>query len=388
MNREGALNSLKVLDMGRVLAGPLCTAILGDMGADVVKLESLAGDMARTSMPLGGYFAAFNRSKRGVTLNLKSEKGREIFLKLIKEVDVVVENFRPGVMKKLGLDYNLLKEINPGLIYAAVSGYGQEGPYSQRAGLDPAAQAMSGIMSVTGFPGSSSVRCGASICDVMAGLHAAIGILAALHYRTLTGEGQMIDVSLCDAGVVGMSSVFQQYLTTGEVPSKLGNGYLAYSPGGCYQAADGEVVINGAQWEMFCKSIEREDLLENPDYAEVADRVKYRDRLDAIINEWTETKTVAEVLDIITKNRNVAAPVLNVKQVVEDEHIGGVRNMFTTVHLEGFGEVKITNQCIKMSETPAKVFDPPAIGQHNLEVYRSLGYTEEEIGKLKDEYII
>lgn len=388
MMREGALKNIKVLDLGRVLAGPLCSAILGDLGADVVKLESLQGDLARTSMPLGGYFAVFNRSKRGITLNLKSEKGKAIVRKLVREVDVVVENFRPGVMKKLGLDYDRLKEINPGLIYAAVSGYGQEGPYSQRAGLDPAAQAMSGIMSVTGFPGSPSVRCGASICDVMAGLHAVIGILAALNHRTLTGKGQMIDVSLCDAGVVGMSSVFQQYLTTGEIPSKLGNSYVAYSPGGCYQAADGEVVINGAQWEMFCKAIEREDLLADPDYKEVADRVKNRDKLDEIINAWTGTRTVAQVLDIITKNKNVAAPVLNVNQVVADEHIGGVRNMFTTVHLEGFGDVKITNQCIKMSETPAEVSDPPSMGQHNSEIYRSLGFTEEEIGQLREEHVI
>ncbi|MCC8025897.1 MAG: CoA transferase [Clostridium sp.] len=388
MIREGALKNIKVLDMGRVLAGPLCSAILGDFGADVVKLESTDGDMARTSMPLGGYFAAFNRSKRGITLNLKTEKGRKIFLELVKDADVLVENFRPGVMKKLGLDYSRLKEVNPGLIYAAVSGYGQEGPYSQRAGLDPAAQAMSGIMSVTGFPGSDSARCGASVCDVMAGMHAVIGILAALNYRTMTGEGQMIDVSLCDAGVVGMSSVTQQYLTTGEIPSKLGNGYVAYSPGGCYKASDGEVVVNGAQWELFCKSIGREDLLDNPEYAEVAGRVKNRDKLDAIINEWTGTKTVAEVVDIITRNRNVAAPVLNVAQVVNDAHIGGVRNMFTTVHLEGFGDIKITNQCIKMSATPARLSDPPAIGQHNQEVYKELGYTEEELEQLREEHVI
>ncbi len=388
MNREGALKNINVLDMGRVLAGPLCSAILGDLGADVVKLESTDGDLARTSLPLGGYFAAFNRSKRGITLNLKREKGREIFLKLVEKADILVENFRPGVMKKLGLDYSRLREINPGLIYAAVSGYGQEGPYSQRAGLDPAAQAMSGIMSVTGFPGSDSARCGASVCDVMAGLHAVIGILAALHHRALTGEGQMIDVSLCDAGVVGMSSVTQQYLSTGQIPTKLGNGYVAYAPGGCYRALDGEVVVNGANWEAFCKSIEREDLLENPDYESVTNRVRNRAHLDAIINEWTGTKTVDQVVEIITKNRNVAAPVLNVEQVVKDEHIAGVRNMFTTVNLEGYGNVKITNQCIKMSGTPARVSDPPAMGQHNLEIFKSLGYTEEEIGQWKEEKVI
>ena len=388
MNREGALKNIKVLDMGRVLAGPFCSAILGDLGADVIKLEDLKGDMARTSLPIGGYFAAFNRSKRGITLNLKSEKGKDIFLKLVKDVDVLVENFRPGVMKKLGLSYETLRDINPRLIYAAVSGYGQDGPYSQRAGLDPVAQAMSGIMSVTGFSGNDSVRCGASICDVMAGMHAVIGILAALNYRNLTGKGQMIDVSLCDAGVVAMASVNQQYLTTKSIPGKLGNGYLAYAPGGCYKAVDGEVVINGVNWEAFCKTIGREDLLCVPGYEEVSNRVKDREKIDSIINEWTSKRTVAEVVEIMNANKLVAAPVLNVEQVVNDEHIAGVRNMFTEVHLEGFGDVRITNQCIKLSATPAQVSDPPAMGQHNNDVYGVLGLTAEEIEQLKVEHVI
>lgn len=385
---KGALSNIKVLDMGRVLAGPFCSAMLGDFGADVIKIEAMEGDLARISMPLGGYFAAFNRSKRGISLNLKSEKGKEIFLKLVKEADVLVENFRPGVMKKLGLGYEMLREINSGLIYAAVSGYGQEGPYSQRPGLDPAAQAMSGVMSVTGFPGADSARCGASICDVMAGMNAVIGILAALNYRNMTGEGQMIDVSLCDAGVVAMSSVNQQYLSTGQIPTRLGNGYVAYAPGGCYRALDGEVVLNGARWEDFCRTIEREDLLEMPQFKTVPDRVKNRDELDSIITEWTSTRKVADIVELFLKNRNVAAPVFNVEQVVNDEHIAGARNMFTTINLEGFGEVKITNNCVKMSLTPAKVTDAPAFGQHNKEVMAALGYTDEEIQQLHEEKVI
>jgi crotonobetainyl-CoA:carnitine CoA-transferase CaiB-like acyl-CoA transferase len=384
---EGALKNIKVLDMGRVLAGPICTAMLGDLGADVIKIEDLGGDKARNSLPEGGYFAAFNHSKRGVTLNLKSEKGREIFCKLIKEADVVVENFRPGVMKKLGLDYEYLKTINPGLIYAAVSGFGQEGPYSQRAGYDPVAQGMSGIMSVTGFPGNDSVRCGASICDVMAGMQAVIGILAALNYRTLTGEGQKIDVALIDMGVVAMSSVNQVYLSNGTVPGKMGNGYAAGAPGGCYKTSDGEAVL-APNWEKLCGLMDRKDLLENPLYADRVSRVKNRVALDEIVTEWTKTMTTEELVNLFLENKMVAGPVFNVEQVVNDEHIAGVRNMFTTVNLEGYGEIKITNQTVKLSKTPAVVKNPPALGQHNLEVYTSLGYTEEEVNEMKKEGVI
>lgn len=385
---NGALNNIKVLDLGRVLAGPLCSAMLGDFGADVIKIEAKEGDLGRISMPIGGYFAAFNRSKRDITLNLKSDEGKEIFKKLVKSADVVVENYKPGVMKKLGLDYDTLKEINPGLIYAAISGYGQEGPYSHRPGLDPAAQAMSGIMSVTGFPGNDSSRCGASLCDVMAGMNAVIGILLALNYRNLTGKGQMIDVSLCDAGVVAMSSVTQQYLSTGKVPQKLGNGYVAYSPGGCYKALDGEVVLNGAKWEAFCKTIEREDLLEMPEYRTIPDRVKNRPQLDAIISAWTATRKVNDIVDAMLSAGNVAAPVFDVAQVVNDPHIAGVRNMFTQINLEGYGPVKITNNAVKMSLTPAEVSDAPALGQHNLEVMKELGYTEAEVRQLIEKNII
>jgi len=385
MNKTGALQNIKVLDMGQVQAGPMCSAILGDMGADVVKLEAKTGDIARGSLPAGGYFAVFNRSKRGITLDLK--KGKDVFLKIVEEVDVIVENFRPGVMKRLGLDYEELKKINPKLIYAAISGFGQVGPYSQRGGLDPIAQGMSGIVSVTGSPGRPPVRCGAAICDAMAGMNAAIGILAALNYRNLTGEGQMIDVALVDVGVAALSSVNQVYLSTGVVPTRLGNEVMASAPGGCYKTSDGEVLLY-PYWKPLCEQMGRQDLFEDPKYATLSDRDKNREELNGIIEEWTKTKTVDEVVTMFADKQGAVGPIFNLEQVVNDPHIAGVRNMFTEVNLEGFGKVKITNQNIKMSGTPPSVSDPPGLGQHNDEFYKSLGYTEDQIKEMEEKGII
>lgn len=207
---KGALTGIRVLDLGRVLSAPFCAAMLGDMGAEVIKIEQPeVGDDSRNFAPrindVSAYYINFNRSKKGITLDLK--KGKEIFLRMVKEADVVVENFRPGVMKKLGLDYEALSKVNPKIVYAAISGFGQTGPYAGRAGYDTMAQAMSGIMSITGWPDTPPTRSGASVADVMGGLQAVIGILAALRHRDNTGRGQMVDISLVDVSVVGLSSV-------------------------------------------------------------------------------------------------------------------------------------------------------------------------------------
>lgn len=391
MEKQGALSGIKVLDMGRVQAGPLSAAILGDFGAEVLKLEiPETGDSSRQTLPEGGYFAAFNRSKKGITLDLK--KGREVFLRLVKDVDVLIENFRPGVMDGMGLGYDDLKEINPGLIYLAISGFGQEGPYSMRAGFDPVAQGMSGIMSVTGAQDGRAVRCGAAVCDSMAGMNGALGVLAALQARNRTGMGQKIDVALVDVGVAAMSSVNQVYLSDGIVPARRGNGYAAAAPGGCYRASDGEVILasigSDKGWKILCELMGRMDLWDHPDYRDKRSRVKNSAALDEIIEAWSMTKTTSELTDMFLKKKMVVGPVFTVDQVVHDPHIAGVRDMFTTVNLEGFGEIKITNQCIKMSGTPAQVTDPPALGQHNHEVYASLGYTEEEISSMRANGVI
>ncbi len=390
-----ALAGLKVLDMGRVLAAPFCTAMLADLGADVIKLETPGkGDDSRINLPKQNgestYFVNFNRSKRGITLNLKT--GREVFLKLIKEVDVLVENFRPGVMAKLGLDFETLHEVNPRLIYAAVSGFGQTGPYSQRAGFDPVAQALSGMMSITGYPDRPPVRCGASVADVMAGMHATIGILAALQYRNATGHGQFIDASLVEAAIVGMSSVNQVYLTTGEVPTRQGNGYTACAPGGCYKAQGGEVALlamGNKSWETLCDVIGRRDLLERPEFATNDERVKNKPELDRLIGEATEQMPIDDLVDRLLAAKMPVSPIYDIARVAKDPHMQGDRKVFTEVEHPTLGAVKITNQPFKMSETNPHVRGPsPLLGQHNIEIYGSLGYSEAEIKELADSGII
>jgi formyl-CoA transferase len=391
MDNNGALAGIKVLDMGRVLAAPFCAAILADMGASVIKIEAPGvGDDARYNLPIGGYFENFNRGKQGITLDLK--KGKEIFLKLVQDADILVENFRPGVMDKLGLGYETLKQVNPRLIYAAVSGFGQNGPYSQKAGYDPLAQAMCGIMSVTGFEGDRPVRCGASVCDILGGINAAVGVLAALHYRNITGKGQMIDVALVDVGVVALSSVTQVYLSEGKIPQAMGNGYVAGSPGGCYEAADGDFMLVGSSdknWEKICNSIGHPEYITASEFCNKNVRNKNRKLVDSVINEWTRTRTVDELVKHFSELKMACGPVLNVEQVVNDPHIGGAREMFTTIDHPELGQVKITNQGIKMSETPPRVrSSSPLLGQHNIEVLTALGYSQNEIDSFKEQGFI
>lgn len=378
----GALDGLKVLDMGRVQAAPFSAAILADMGADVIKLEMPGvGDESRSYNPPGVYFSAFNRSKRGITLDLK--KGKDVFFRLIKNVDVLIENFRPGVMQKLGFGYDVLKEMNPQLIYAAISGYGQNGPYKSRACYDPIAQAMSGLMSITGFADSEPVRCGAAVCDIMAGLNATIGILAALQFRNRTGHGQMIDISLCDSSIVSMTSVIELYLSQGIIPGRNGNGYAAWAPGGCYQAKDGyfSMSANGEKgWRFLCETMGKPELYNHPDYSNVMDRIKNRAELDRIINKWTEDKTVDYLVGLFLDAGLPAAPVMNIAQVVNDEHFSKARNMFAEIDDPAGGKVTLINSAIKMSETPPFICSPaPALGADNREVYKELGYSDEEI---------
>lgn len=385
VKKGSALEGIKVLDLGRVIAGPFCAAILADLGAEVIKVEApVYGDNARDNMPkidgVSTYYVNFNRSKKGITLNFK--KGKDIFLRMVKEADIIIENFRPGVMEKLGLGYEELKKINPGLIYASVSGFGQDGPYAERAGYDPVAQAMSGVMSVTGWPGQSPTRCGASFVDIMAGLNATIGILSALQYRNKTGMGQMIDISLQDVGIVSLASVSQVFLTDRVVPERRGNGYTAGAPGGTYKCKDGYVItmaLGDKAWVKFCKTLGKEDLLEVERFKENASRVENYLELDGIIEEWTATKTVNEVVEILLASGLPAGPILDIGQVYNDEHVN-YREMFTSVNHPEVGEIEITNQGIKMSETSPYVRGcSPLLGEHNREIYKHLGFSDEEI---------
>lgn len=393
--KGSALEGIKVLDLGRVIAGPFAATLLADMGAEVIKVEMPGvGDNARDNLPMKNgestYFMNFNRSKKGITLDIK--KGKNLFLQMVKEVDVIIENFRPGVMEKLGLGYETLKEVNPGLIYASVSGFGQTGPYSKRAGYDPIAQAMSGLMSINGWPDSPPLRAGASIADILGGTNAALGILAALYYRNLTGVGQLVDISLLDSTIVSLASVSQLYLTDRTMPQRRGNGYVAGAPGGSYKCKDGYVIflaLGDSAWLKLCKTIGRKDLLEDERFMTNQLRVQNYIELDEIMNDWTKDKEVNEVVELFLSVGLPAGPIFDMEQVYNDPHIMGDREMFTKINHPIVGEVEVTNQAIKMSETsPFVRSSSPLLGEHNEEVYKSFGFSEEQIEEFKQNNII
>lgn len=393
---ESALQGIRVLDMGRVLATPSAGALLGDLGAEVIKLEQPGtGDDSRNFAPMKNgvscYYKNFNRSKKGITLDLK--KGKEVLLELVKNVDVLIENFRPGTMEKLGLGYDVLKEVNPKLIYGSISGFGATGPYKNRAGYDTMSQAWSGVMSITGWPESDPVRCGASFGDVMGGLNLVIGVLAALRYRDQTGKGQKIDISLTDGCVVAEASMMQVYLSTGKVPTKNGNRYTSSAPGGGYHTKDGYMVINGSApkfWAILCHTMGRPDLIEDERFKTNALRVQNRPELDAIVEAWTMTMTTDEVIDLLLPKGFACAPILSLDQVVANEQIGGARNMFPEIDDPEVGPMRFTNSAVKMSETMPEIrCHAPRLGEHNEEIYSSvLGYSEEKIQAMKASGII
>ena len=397
--KGSVLEGVKVLDMGRVLSGPMCTSILADMGADVIKIESLNGDDSRASLPKKDgysiYYLNFNRSKRGITLDLKAPKGKEIFTKLIKQSDVVVENFRAGVMAKLGFSYEDCAKINPGIIFASISGFGQKGPYANRAGFDPIAQAMSGIMSVTGAPGQKRVRAGASIGDVMAAQNTALAIVAALRHRDRTGRGQAIDVALTDVCIIGLSSMNIVYLTNGTVPEPIGNGYAASAPGDSYPTKDGDdkiVITTGtshSMWLNLCDVLGHPEWKEAPEFLTNDDRVKNKPKLNAAIGEVTRQMDTNELVDKLLAAGLAVGPVYNIKQVAEDEHFQAYREMFAEVDDPQIGKIKINNQSFKMSETTPYIRgSAPGLGQHNNEVLKELGYTEKEIAEFGEMKVI
>jgi len=395
--RGSALEGLKVLDLGRVIAAPFAAAILADLGADVIKVEMPGvGDDARDNLPkkngVSTYFINFNRSKRGVTLDLK--RGREILLRMVEKTDVVLENFRPGVMKRLALDYDELRKVNPSIIVASISGFGQEGPYALRAGYDPLAQAMSGIMSVTGYPSTPPVRAGASITDVLAGEAAVIAVLAAVRHRDATGEGQYIDVALLDSALVGMQSVTQAYLTDkSTVPTRRGNAYVAGAPGGAYHCKGDKFVVTLAlgdkAWHKIVDVLGRPDLLDDPRFLTNELRVENYEELDAIVDQWSSNHTIDEAIEQLSAVGLPAGPVMDLEEVYNDEHIRTYRDMFTTVEHPEIGDVEITNVGIHMTKTnPYVRACAPTLGQHNREVYGQLGLTEDEIVGLEAEGII
>ena len=396
--KEGLLTGVIVIDLTRVLAGPYCSMLLADMGATVYKLEQPGvGDDSRTMGPFinnkSVYYANFNRDKIGCTLNLKSEEGKALFRKMVEKADIVLENYRPGTMEKLGLGYEELRKIKPSLVYGSISGCGQTGPYAKKAGYDITAQAMSGLMSVTGWPDGEPTRVGAPVGDTMSGMTLTVGVLAALHHARETGEGERVDIALTDTLVSLLTNINQFYFAEGRVPGRIGNRYETVYPYGAFRAKDGNLIIAGGHDSMFPRLVHimgKPELLSDPRFLRVRDRVKNHEEMKAIVEEWTSTRTVAEIIETLEAAGVPAAPVNTIDAVAADPQIAGARNMFPALEHPGMGTFRITNNPLKFSGCPADPLTPaPEMGQDNRELYCGfLGLTEKELEKLREDGVI
>ncbi len=395
---HGALQGIRILDLTRVLAGPYCSMIFADMGAEVIKLEIPGrGDDSRKYVPQvngeSSYYMNLNRNKKGITLNLKSEEGKEIFKELVKNVDILIENFRPGTMEKMGLGYETLREINPALIYGAVSGFGQYGPYSDRPGYDIISQAMGGMMSVTGWPSGEATRTGTAIGDVLGGLNLAIGILAAYNNRLRTGKGQLVDVSLVDSVVSSLEIITQIYLQNGTIPQRIGNRYESVYPYDSFRTKDGSIVIgcgNNKLFSSLAKLMEQPELIDDPLFCENPLRVKNHTLLKPIVEGWLADKKSDEAVQMIQDAGVPAAPIYSIDQVVADPHIAGAREMFVEVEHPVAGPMKVTGCQIKFSDTKSGVRTPaPTLGQHTDEILKKyLGMDDSDIARLREQQIL
>ena len=394
---RGALAGLRVLDLTRVLAGPFCTMMMADMGAEIIKIEQPGvGDDSRAFAPFkngeSSYYMNLNRNKKGVTLNLKGQ-GKEIFQNLVKQSDVVVENYRPGTMEKLGLGYEDLKKINPRIVYGCVSGFGHYGPFSQRPGYDIIGQAMGGLMSTTGWPDSGPTRSGTAMSDVLAGLSVAIGILAALQSRQTTGVGQKVDVALVDSVVASLEIITQIYLTDNRIPERIGNRYESVYPYDSFKTKDGDMVIgagNNKLFAMCCDVMGAPELVNDPRFDSNPNRVKNHAQLKPLVEKWSATLPTEEAVEKLLAAGCPAAPINTIDKLVACPHIAGAREMFVEVEHPVAGKLKLTGSHIKMSDTKPAIRTPaPLLGQYNEEVYGALlGYTAETIAEFKKQGVM
>ncbi len=390
-----AFASLRVLDLSRVRAGPTCVRMLADFGADVIRVEPPPGVDANDNMfaedRRGGDFQNLNRNKRSLTLNLKNTEGLGVFMRLVKEADIVVENWRPDVKHRLGLDYESLAAVNPRIILASISGFGQDGPYAARPGFDQVIQGMGGVMSVTGFPSTGPVRAGFAVADSSTGLFAAWGIVAALYEREHSGRGQWVTASLLHSQIAMMDFQAARYLNEGDAPVQCGNDHPSASPMGLFQAADGAMniaVAGEGNWQRFCEVLEAVRWLKDPRFATNRLRIANRTALSEEIEATLRTRPLAEWVKALNQAGVPAGPVYDIPQVFEDPQ---VRHMEAVCRLrsdEG-REYAYVTQPVQLLRTPSRVDHPaPLCGEHTEDVLSQAGFSSEEIARLRRDRIV
>ena len=399
---RGALTGIRVIDLTHVLAGPTATMILADLGAEVIHVEPPQGDDAREYGPFvnnidknhSGYFISLNRNKKSLVLNLKNRKGIEILQELLKVSDVLVENYRPTTMRNLGFGWPEIQQINPKLIYASISGYGHQAlpDYADRPAYDVISQAYSGLMSLTGPEQGPPCRVGSSIGDIVAGHQAAIGILAALFYRTITGRGQWYDGSMVDGLFATLENAVVRYTTEGVIPGPLGTAHPSITPFQAFRTRDSWVVVavgNDKLWASFCMTLGRKELIDDSRFCTNPQRTKNRDALAGILAEEMAKKTSQEWQDILRKDGIPCSPVNDIKQICEDPQIQ-FRNMLVEIDQKGIGKMNIAGSPIRLSETPGKVScGAPVLGEHTEEILTTLlKLSPTEIQSLRQEGVI
>jgi crotonobetainyl-CoA:carnitine CoA-transferase CaiB-like acyl-CoA transferase len=392
------LKGIRVLDLTHVLAGPFCTQILGDLGAEVIKIERPGvGDPTRRMPPhtmkdQSLYFMSLNRNKKSLTLDLKAPEGKEIFYGLTRKADVVMNNFTPGTMEKLGLGYEDLKKINPKIVWASVTGYGQTGPYRERPSYDIIVQAMGGAMSYTGEPGKPPVRCGIPIGDLGGAVFAVIGILSALVSRSMTGEGRMVDISMLDVQLALHTYRAKYYFVAGEVPQPVGTAHVSNVPLRAYRTKDSALVIEAYIDHFFrnlCKNMDMEHLADDPRFSTRANRLKNREELDRILEEAFLTKTTAEWWDLFIQLEVPSGPIYTVAEAVADPQVLS-RNMVVEIDSPHVGKTRDVGSPIKVSGVDQTQYVyPPALGEHTEQILRNLlGYSADKIEGLKNQKVV